>query len=187
LKKKGKIWILGLSRWAISFEIDAGGKWFNVTTLCAIFAVTISLLSLWFSMYQAHLAQRPYLDVGSYGQNLPEMGVRISNKGVGPALIKDIEISFEHKKLKTFNELYGQLLLHAKFKSTVGYIDTLVLAVGEYEEVIRITDLKNKSDQDRAWNLIQKDIQIRVNHCSLFNQCWEACLHANERCRDVEI
>jgi hypothetical protein len=186
LKKEGKIWLPGLSK-AISFEMDGGWRWLNVTTLSAMFAVLISLLSLWFSMYQAHLSQRPYLDVGSYGQNLPEIGVRISNKGVGPALIVRIEITFGRRKLKTFDELYQQLRLHAKFTSIVRYTDTSVLAVGEHEEVIRIIDLNNKSDQDGAWKSIQKDIQIRVTYCSLFKQCWDACLHANENCRDVEI
>jgi hypothetical protein len=179
----------------LAFEVQKSARTkFDIIAWGAVF---ISLLSLGLSVFEGyetrqhdHLSVLPYLDVGEYGENTSKIGIRITNNGVGPAAIQKVEILFRQNVLSKFEALYNKLL-NEHFHSTIWYDDfgegaPLIPTGGNFEALT--IQPKARIDQQMAWNEIRRLLEVRITYCSVYKECWQACLHASDlACPDVKF
>ncbi len=185
---RGKIWIPYLSKFHFRFEIESDPDRSKTSAAVAIsiFSLVVAGMGFVFNVFQGFASQRPYLDIGMY-QDEKAVGVNIENDGTGPAFLKKIEISFRHKPLKKFEDLYQRILIE-HFHATVSFYDfddtNAFLKKDGSAPVVKMRPFNN-SDGRSAWNLIKDQLQIRVEYCSYYDECWRACLHESGKACDA--
>lgn len=154
----------------------------------AIAAIFISMLSLitsavsnWQTRIHDRLSVIPDLDVGSY-QELDDAGIAVTNNGVGPAVVKVVDVWFNRKKLTDFFELYRTLSKDIP-PSDIWYGNfgdsNPMLPPGKSFAVLRATRL-TKEERNTIWTDIKKKIEVRVVYCSVYGECWTTCLNSSD-------
>lgn len=151
-------------------------NWKDAEMITAMSAVFIGLVALIIGAYQAKVAsdQRgasvwPYVEVGRFSLQGKEYGFAVHNKGVGPAIIKQMEVSVDGKPMKSWTETFQTMLGE---KINVPYIyssaNKAVLAAQEETKIVTV------SDEELITRLqsVPDNIIITVCYCSIFNDCW---------------
>lgn len=150
-------------------------------------ALIVSVLALMVSIYEANLlkAQQkatvwPYFSVNEgYGSD----GFRLDafNNGTGPALISSVLVEFEGEPFSKYVDLLNAI----KPDNTLGYnrirvsqLNNTVVKVGEERELLFLP----WSDETREiLNLMQGKIRIKIQYCSVLEECWTFEYPSGER------
>ncbi|NVK21652.1 MAG: hypothetical protein HWD86_03985 [Kangiellaceae bacterium] len=152
------------------------GWWKDPEMITALSAVFIGVVALIIGAYQAKVAsdQRaasvwPYVEVGRYSIQGEKYGFTIINKGVGPAIIKQLEVAVDGKAMPNWSKAFQTMLGEQRsIPSVYSSTNKAVLAVQESRNMVELTDT----------NLIQQiqsvtdNIEISVCYCSIFDDCW---------------
>lgn len=142
----------------------------------AFAAIFVSTATLFVYIYQARIMQtQQQVAVWPYVEWLPSWGdhglyVEVSNKGIGPALVKKVTIKLDGKEVRNLDEMF-QLLTDSVFQD-FGYstIQGRVLAAGEKMHAFVISD---KAVADRIREVLTKrNFEYEICYCSVFNDCW---------------
>jgi len=142
-----------------------------------ILALVISIAALFVSIYEANLlkAQQratvwPYVSVGP---NYSSKGFSLiaSNNGTGPAVIKSFELLRNGQAFRSYDELLDAI----KPDRTVCYdvlkmrqLNNSVLKASEARVIFNMP--WNEETREIAKNI--GEIQIKVQYCSVFDDCW---------------
>jgi hypothetical protein len=152
----------------------------------SVVAIGLSALALAIGVYQTRLMQAqaragvwPYVKIGaSYltrGDN-PGFEFHVENNGVGPALVKSVQVSLDDKPLRSWVDAFPVLLGHgesfAKFEGLAGAVippstnrETAIVA-------IRINDLQ----QAEKFFDARGRFKVEICYCSVYDECWKAHL-----------
>ena len=142
----------------------------------ALLAVLISTLTLFVYIRQANIMQdQQRTSVWPYVEVLPSWGPHglylvAENKGVGPALVKDVIMTLDGKRIGDLDSVF--LLAMDTTFTEYGYstLNGRVLAAGEKIQVFQI-DNPEVGDQVRA-ALMRKKFEYEVCYCSIYEDCW---------------
>ena len=149
----------------------------HVEYLLAGVAFFVSLMTLAVYIYQArmmreqqHVSVWPYLE--SHFSDVEDYRICVKNKGVGPAIIRKVEMVVDGKVVPD-NKAFITAVLGADW--TMGYqnasLNGRVLAPGEEVVTFKIPDLK----EGRAFEakLQAHTFDLRITYCSIYGDCWE--------------
>jgi hypothetical protein len=156
----------------------------GASRLDAIVATFVGILALAVSAYTAHIQRQqvraqvlPILEFAT--GNVPELRVFIANKGVGPAIVKDVKITVDDTPERDWKSAMQRLLgpgQHNHFQST---INGRVIAAGESIEIFAprlpggapLPYGEPNSEGDR-FNQGRDRLGIEICYCSTLNDCW---------------
>jgi len=150
--------------------------WKDAEMITALSAVFIGVVALIIGAYQAKVAsdQRsasvwPYLEITRHSSEGKYYSFQITNKGVGPALIKSMDVLVDNKPMKGWTSAYRAMINEdINIKSIYSTTNKAVIAV---QETRKMSDVKDKD----VITLLQKvpdNIEIKVCYCSIFKDCW---------------
>ncbi|HPE47990.1 MAG TPA: hypothetical protein PLR76_06330 [Hyphomonas sp.] len=158
-----------------------GNKAEMLIAVCAVLTSVIALFVAWdqgrVMRAQQHGAVFPVLQVDGYVSRLPDqvlMGVRVSNTGVGPALIESVSAWEGEEKLQNLDAFRAALPDGAdvSWTSMTGRslapgatVDTLTMAWPREA----ITDAQIEAVA-AEWSKVALDFC----YCSVFDRCWSA-------------
>lgn len=140
--------------------------------LAAIIASLVGLLALVVAGYTAYIQRQqvraqvwPYL---ISGDNDLTQSLVVNNKGVGPAIVRSVEVRLDGKPQRDWNHLVAVLGLppHQFFQSTV---NREVLTPGEELQIIRFRD---KGLWQRFKVAALNRISMDICFCSTLDECW---------------
>ncbi|MBV6653605.1 MAG: hypothetical protein KI786_07615 [Mameliella sp.] len=156
---------------------DASGYINRFQNTGTLLALVISVLALFVSVYEAQLIRDqqkamvwPYLTVTS-NYSGKGFAFEANNNGVGPALIKSIEVRYQGNPVENFDDL----LDHIKPDRKVGYgsirmssFNQTVMKAGEEREIF----LMPWEDETRLIVTKMPEVGIKVCFCSVLEDCW---------------
>jgi hypothetical protein len=120
---------------------------------------------------QQHATVWPYLELGTSITGREGFAVRLTNKGVGPAIVKEVDIRYQGRPYDRLEQVAKAVLRDTAFNYTVYMTnppDRKVFAQGESVLIF------NVQRQDYAARLVQAadQVQIRIRYASVFGQEW---------------
>ena len=144
----------------------------NLDGLGIIIASLIGLLALLVSGYTAYIQRQqvraevwPYLLVGSY---LPGQAIGVHNKGVGPAIVRSVQVWVDGKSQRSWEGVLGALGLPAD-GLTVSTIHGTVISPGERVLAVSFAD---KGRYERFLGVARSRVNLEICYCSSLGDCW---------------
>jgi hypothetical protein len=157
-----------------------------VATVVAVLAVTVSAYTAYVQRQQVRAQVWPILEVNS--GNEPELRLWIANKGVGPALIRNVHIDLDGKTVTEWNALLVQLYGRASYSFSVDTITNRVLSAGETLNAFiphfseSQNELKVRFDRHDRFR-----VGMEICYCSTLGDCWRLISAAQKQPRTEEI
>lgn len=149
--------------------------------------LVISIALAYFSFVQADASRKmqrtetwPYVSYGTDNSSpevKDEISLSLSNDGVGPARLQEMELLFDGKPMRDPLEILANCCdseARAVAKNLTYTTDRVdgVLRPGEKRKFIRLA----KTDQNQAlWNKLNQErwkIVVHACYCSIFDDCW---------------
>lgn len=148
----------------------------HVEYLLAGVAFFVSVTTLGVYLYQArmmreqqHVSVWPFVE--SYYSNVEDYRIAVKNKGVGPAIIRQVEMSLDGKPLADNPALVAAVLgPGAKLDYQNSTLNGRVLAPGEEVVLFRIPDLKEALPFQAKQH--EHRFDLRITYCSIYGDCW---------------
>ncbi len=147
--------------------------------IVAFAAITISIATLFVYVYQSRIMQRQVmLSAWPYIEFLPSWGpgegyyLEIVNKGIGPAIVKQVNISLDGKRVEDLFEVFS-ILKDSSF-GDFGYstIEGRVIAPGEKIRAFTIEDYDIAVEiKDK---LKEHHFKYEICYCSVYDECWKS-------------
>jgi hypothetical protein len=165
---------------------EAGASRRDWNAAAAIIAALIGLLALVVSGYTAMLQRQqvraevwPYLQSGI---SPSQRTVSLENKGVGPAMIRGIEIYVDGKPQRDWRAVFTALGLPDLANTPYSTINGVVLAAGERVQQLSFKD----TDAFVRFYAQYPRIQMNLCYCSALQECWQYDERLADRGRDRE-
>ena len=152
----------------------------SITAMCAlVVSVLATCLAVWSAVTQRKhmkLSVKPIaaVPVGDFEQ---EIGVYLSNKGLGPMLVKKLEVT--DKKGNAHSDLIShmpELNEDTTWSSFHGSVDGSFLEQGKKFELLLLEGNPNSASFQKSRDLVRthlKDLVIRVEYEDLYGQTME--------------
>ena len=143
----------------------------DTSLLVGLTAIFISVATLGVYIYQAkimqsqlHTAVWPYIE--SSTSNYQSFYLEVTNKGIGPAIIKNSTWYVNDKEAKSLEEFFELLLGEKKKKMMVisSYVNGRVMSAGESFKPFQVIDSTNMHLVDSAF----RTQNVRFEICLLF-------------------
>ncbi len=156
-----------------------GNKVEFIVAVCALIASAMAVYIAWdqgrVMRAQQHGSVYPVLQVDGFVSTTPEiarMGMRVSNSGVGPALIEDITLFHDGEEIDGFGP--HREGLPAEYDLSWAGLTGRALAPGE--EIVPIEILWDRADIApetlRATAEEWGRFDVTICYCSVFERCW---------------
>jgi hypothetical protein len=140
--------------------------------VAAVIAALVGLLALCVSGYTAYLQREqvraqvwPYLETGISGS---KQELTLVNKGVGPALIRSVQMYVDGKPQHNWDAVYAALGLKLAHRPPYSTVSSVVLSAGEHIDQVLFRDTED-------FNLYAKQatrVAMRLCYCSTMKECW---------------
>lgn len=147
--------------------------------LVAISAIFVSIATLAVYMYQARIMQNqqhtsvwPYVQ-WKYNNANNEFVVYVENKGIGPGLIRDTQLTLDGKEMKSNSHLFRTLVGSSNFNYVNSTVEGVVISPGERIELFHIFDsaYAKKFDSLIVQNRLHQ-FKFTICYCSVYDDCW---------------
>ncbi len=182
-------------------------RWIDASTLIAVVALLISTVSAFISLREMQLMSEqqsllatqkeatvwPYLDVSTYiiydteedaaGYNdskMAEYRYMIKNKGVGPAILSDVQYIYNGEAIKGWElpaslvEMFKDSIPSMSFSAQGNIvIDDYVLAPGELVQVVAVDVSHDDDSLDFNWFMNTIPYYVEFCYCSVYGDCWK--------------
>jgi hypothetical protein len=150
----------------------------------AVIATFVGFLALCVSGYTAYMQRQqvraavwPILEFDT--SNQPDIHLTLSNKGVGPAIIRHVIVTFDGQPVRNWNEALEKMLGPGKHNYSESDMHDHVLAAGESMTVFTPGDPENNPiAYDRSnplWMKMNKErlrVTVEICYCSTLGECW---------------
>ncbi len=155
-----------------------------INLFVAVPAVLISVGVAYFTFVQADATQKMQIasswpHIGYESSNLAEDGssritLSLSNKGVGPAMIRGLELTRDGQAFTTFEELLGACCTDdpGALEIGIGSVHGEVLRPGE---TLMFAQLSPEGTPPQVWERFESvrlGLHVRTCYCSVFSDCW---------------
>ena len=147
-----------------------------VATFIALLAVSVAGYTAYMQRQQVRSAVWPILEFDS--SNGPNIHFTVSNKGVGPAIIKHVIMKVDGQPVKNWKEVLDKLLGPGQHRYSESDISGHVFAAGESMDVFTPRDPDYNVITDRLnplWIRLNKDrgrVTTEICYCSTLGECW---------------
>ena len=165
----------------------------NHQALTAVGAMVVGLAALYVAWDQArvmrdqqHGAVFPALQIDGYSQNTTDqtqVGVRISNSGVGPAIIESVTLLRDGEPQQTLSPLISRMPegYNQSWTSMRGRIMAPGAEVAPIEFSWRPERMSAEQTSEFIGEWFRWDVEIC--YCSVFDRCWQTSTDRDERPR----
>lgn len=151
-----------------------------------IMALSISILALCVSVYEANIMRSqqkatvwPYLWL-SQGYNSEGFSFNAGNNGIGPALIKSVEVRYKGELIKDMSELLDKIKPDHKLgynQLRMSSFNQTVMKAGEERQIFFMP----WNEETREMVKSMQYVSIKVQYCSVLEDCWVFDLTNNTR------
>ena len=147
-----------------------------VATFVGFLALCVSGYTAYMQRQQVRAAVWPILEFDS--SNGPDIHFTVSNKGVGPAIIRHVIVKVDNQPVKNWDEVLDKFLGAGKHRYSESDINGHVFAAGESITVFTPHDPEGNALTDRSnplWvemNENRKRITVEICYCSTLGECW---------------
>jgi hypothetical protein len=113
-----------------------------------IMAIAINIITVSVYMYQAHIMQtQQHASAWPYLEWLPSFNeetyyIEITNNGIGPAIIKNVDIRLDDTHYATIDSLFVQLIGTDYFPHYTSTVQNRVLPAGKSIRIFQVNDTK---------------------------------------------
>jgi hypothetical protein len=150
----------------------------------AVIATFVGLLALCVSAYTAYIQRQqvratvwPILEFDS--SNAPDIHFTLANKGVGPALIRNVLVKVDDQPVKNWREAMEKLLGPGEHLVSESDMNGHVLAPNESITVVTARDANNNplvfDKTNPLWVTMNKErfrVTAEICYCSTLGECW---------------
>src|ERR1051325_4692352 len=146
-------------------------------------AIFIALLAVCVAGYTAYMQRQqvraqvwPILEFES--SNGPDIHFTLSNKGVGPAIIRHVIVKVDDQPVKNWNEVLDKFLGPVKHRYSESDMGGRVFAPNELITVFTPCDVEGNVLTDRSnplWVEMNKDrgrLSVEICYSSTLGECW---------------
>lgn len=170
-----------------------GNKVEFLVAVCALVASAMAVFMAWdqgrVMRAQQHGAVFPVLQVDGFVSTTPDVasiGMRISNSGVGPALIENVSLFYQDEEIDGF-DAHRQNLPDGHDISWAGLAGR-ALAPGEEIVPIQIRWMRSEIDSTvlAATGQDWSQFDVRICYCSVFEKCWRTKALGKSRADSVK-
>jgi len=147
-----------------------------IATFIALLAVCVAGYTAYMQRQQVRAAVWPILEFDS--SNGPDIHFSLSNKGVGPAIIRHVIVKVDGQPVKRWNELLDKLLGPGKHQFSESDMNGHVLAPNESMTVFTPHDDEGNPLTDRSnplWVEMNNDrarVSVDICYSSTLGECW---------------
>ncbi len=159
-----------------------------VATFVGVCALFVSGYTAYMQRQQVRAAVWPILEFDS--SNDPDIHFNLDNKGVGPAIVRHVEVTVDGQPVTNWQQALQKLLGPGQHHYSQSSINGHVLSPGESMQVFTPTDAEGKPlTVDRSnplWGKMNKDrkrVAVEICYCSTLGECWT--LHASGTTRST--
>jgi hypothetical protein len=152
-----------------------------IATFIALLAVCVAGYTAYMQRQQVRAAVWPIVEFDS--SNGPDIHFTLSNKGVGPAIIRHVIVKVDDVPVTNWNEALERLLGPGKHRYSESDMSGHVLAPNESMTVFTPHDVEGNALTDRSnplWVEMNKDrgrVSVEICYSSTLGECWT--LHAS--------
>src|SRR5438874_10746569 len=150
----------------------------------AVIATFVGFLALCVSGYTAYMQRQqvraavwPILQFDS--SNAPDIHFTLANKGVGPAIIRDVILKVDGQAVKNWREALERILEPGEHHASESDISGRVLAAGESMTVLTPFDPRGKplsfDESNPLWVKTNQDrerITVEICYSATLGDCW---------------
>ena len=111
--------------------------------------------------------------------NAPNIHFTLANKGVGPALIRNVVVKVDNQPVKNWDEAMKKLLGPGEHLFSESDMNGYVLAPNESITVVTLHDANNNplvfDKSNPLWVTMNKDrfrVTAEICYCSTLGECW---------------
>lgn len=148
-----------------------------IATFIALLAVCVAGYTAYMQRQQVRAAVWPILQFDS--SNAPDIHFSLSNKGVGPALIRHVVIKVDDQPVKNWREAMEKLLGPGEHLFSESDMNGYVLAPNESIPVMTARDPDNNplvfDKSNPLWVTMNKErfrVTAEICYCSTLGECW---------------
>lgn len=148
-----------------------------IATFVGLCALCVSGYTAYVQRQQVRAAVWPILEFSS--SNAPDIHFSLANKGVGPAIIRNVIVNVDDQPVKNWREALGKILGPGEHLFSESDMTDRVLAAGESMTVFIPCDSENnplKFDKSNpAWvqmNQGRNRVTVEICYSSTLGECW---------------
>ena len=148
-----------------------------IATLVGVCALCVAGYTAYMQRQQVRAAVWPILEFDS--SNQPDIHFTLSNKGVGPAIIRHVIVTVDGQPVINWDQALERLLGQGKRRYSESDMSSHVLSAGESMTILTPRDSDgNPLTYDRSnplWVEMNKDrkrVAVEICYCSTLDECW---------------
>ena len=148
-----------------------------IATFIALLAVCVAGYTAYMQRQQVRAAVWPILQFDS--SNAPDIHFTLANKGVGPALIRNVIVKVDNQPVKNWDEAMKKLLGPGEHLFSESDMNGYVLAPNESITVVTLHDANNNplvyDKSNPLWVTMNKErfrVTAEICYCSTLGECW---------------
>ena len=148
-----------------------------VATFVGFLALCVSGYTAYMQRQQVRAAVWPILQFDS--GNAPDIHFTLANKGVGPALIRNVIIRVDDQPVRNWDEAMKKLLGPGEHLFSESDMNGYVLAPNESIIVVTLRDANNNplvfDKSNPLWVTMNKErfrVTAEICYCSTLDECW---------------
>jgi len=148
-----------------------------VATFVGFLALCVSGYTAYMQRQQVRAAVWPILQFDS--GNAPDIHFTLANKGVGPALIRNVIVKVDNQPVKNWDEAMKKLLGPGEHLFSESDMNGYVLAPNESIIVVTLRDANNNplvfDKSNPLWVTMNKErfrVTAEICYCSTLDECW---------------
>jgi hypothetical protein len=147
-----------------------------IATLVGFLALCVSGYTAYMQRQQVRAAVWPILEFSS--SNGPDIHFTVSNKGVGPAIIRHVIVKVDGQPLKNWPEVLDKLMGPGKHSYSESDITGHVFAAGESMDVFTPHDPEGNALTEKSnplWIQMNKGrgrVSVEICYSSTLGECW---------------
>lgn len=141
-----------------------------------IMAVVINIITVSVYMYQARIMQeQQHASAWPYLEWLPSFNeetyyIEISNNGIGPAIIRNVDLAIDDKNFSDIESLFVQLLGTSYFPHFTSTVQNRVLPAGKSIRLFQVNDAKWAA---QVFGEMRKhDFSMNICYESIYGDRW---------------
>src|SRR5437764_14884803 len=148
-----------------------------IATLVGLCALCVSGYTAYIQRQQVRAAVWPILEFDS--SNAPDIHFTLANKGVGPAIIRNVIVRVDGQAVRNWKEALERILGPGEHLGSESDMSGHVLAAGESMTVYTPHDPENNplnfDKSNPLWVKLNKDrgrVTVESCYCSTIGECW---------------
>ena len=163
-----------------------------IVTFIGVCALFVSGYTAYMQRQQVRAATWPILEFGT--SNEPKIAFTVDNKGVGPAIIRNVIVRVDGEPVRNWNQALQKLIGPGDYKFTQSTISGHTFSAGESLDVMVPHNFDGTPlDFDRSnplWSSLNQQrgrVGIEIGHSSTLGDCWILRREANSTSTTTEV